>query len=113
MAGALMNTSKKPKMSPPENPNRPPDHISKRGVHYWWSPEWVRGTNGANTSFGRIKAIKEHGTVNLYMMSREGNLTYIQGSIQQEFKDWHEARKIDYFFLADDPAALEDAIFNH
>jgi hypothetical protein len=93
-----------------EKPSRDPDHVSKRGVHYWWSPEWVRGTSYSNTSFGRIKAIKEGNNVNLYMLSKEGKLKYIEGSIQREFKDWHEARKIDYFFLADDPEALDEAI---
>ena len=70
----------------------------------------MRGTNSSNTTFGRIKAIKEHGTVNLYMQSKEGNLSFIQGSIQREFKEWHEQRKIDYFFLADDPEKLEEFI---
>ena len=69
---------------PPAAPLRDPDHVSKRGVNYWWSPEWVRCTNSSNTSYGRIKAIKEHGTVNLYMYSKEGKLSYIQGSIQAE-----------------------------
>lgn len=96
----------------PEKPLREPDYVSKRGINYWWSPEWVRGTGSGNTKFGRIKAVKESTTVNLYMQSREGNLTYIQGSIQQEFKEWHEQRKIDYFFLADDPEALDDFILS-
>src|ERR1700676_1211558 len=26
-------------------PNRDPDHYSKRGVPYWWAPEWIRGTS--------------------------------------------------------------------
>lgn len=103
----------KKKIPPPANPLREPDHVSKRGVNYWWSPEWVRGTDGSNRNFGRIKAVKEkdpytkQDTVNLYMYSKEGKLSYIQGSIQKEFKDWHEQRKIDYFFLADDPEALD------
>ena len=102
--------AKKTKVAPPSSPLRDPDHVSKRGVNYWWSPEWVRCNDSSNSSFGRIKAIKEKNTVNLYMQSKEGNLTYIQGSIQKEFKDWHEQRKIDYFFLADDPEALDDFI---
>lgn len=94
-----------------EKPNREPDHVSKRGVYYWWSPEWVRGTSSFNKKFGRIKAIKtEYGDVDLYMLGKDGGLTYIQGSIQKEFKDWHEQRKIDLFFLADDPEALDDFI---
>lgn len=101
---------KKAPYIPPAKPLRDPDHVSKRGVNYYWSPEWVRGTDSSNVTYGRIKAIKENGTVNLYMQSKEGNLTYIQGSIQDEFKQWHEQRKIDYFFLADDPEALDEFI---
>lgn len=91
-------------------PLRDPDHVSKRGVNYWFSPEWVRCNDSSNTTYGRIKAIKESGAVNLYMQSKEGKLNFIKGSIQQEFKDWHEARKIDYFFMADSPEALDDFI---
>lgn len=87
-----------------QKPLRDPDHVSKRGVHYWWAPEWTRGTNGDNTAFGKIKAIKEKdGSVNLYMQSQSGNHSYIQGSIQQEFKDWHTDREIDYILLGIDP----------
>jgi hypothetical protein len=83
-----------------QKPMREPDHISKRGVHYFWSPEWVRGTSGSNLSFGKIKAVKEkNGEVNLYMLSKSNKLSYIQGSIQKEFKDWHEERQIDYILL--------------
>ncbi len=85
-------------------PLRDADHTSKRGVFYWWAPEWTRGTNGSNTSFGKIKAIKEKdGSVNLYMQSQTGKHSYIQGSIQQEFKDWHTDREIDYILLGIDP----------
>lgn len=110
----MPNKKQKKLYTSPEKPFRDPDHISKRGVWYFWSPEWVRGTDSTNKSFGRIKAIKEYNTVNLYMQSKDGNLTYIQGSIQQEFKDWHEKRKIDYFFLADElnPDALDDIILS-
>lgn len=97
-------------MAKPQKPLRDPDYVSKRGVNYWWSPEWVRCTDSSNTNYGRIKAIKENGTVNLYSQSRQGNVSLIYGSIQQEFKDWHEQRKIDYFFLADDPEALDEMI---
>jgi hypothetical protein len=108
-------------------PLRDPDHVSKRGVYYWWAPEWTRGTSSANTSFGKIKAIKErvckdwHGhknctkcewTVNLYMQSKEGHLTYIQGSIQKEFKDWHDDRQIDYIILGETPESASDMIIN-
>ena len=105
-----MVNKKTNKPSPVLKPLREPDYMSKRGVNYWWSPEWIRCTDSSNTSYSRIKAIKENGTVNLYMQSKAGNLTYIQGSIQKEFKDWHEQRKIDYFFLADDPEKLDDWI---
>lgn len=111
-----MATKKKTKIPPPSAPMRDPDHVSKRGVNYWWAPEWVRCTDSSNSNYGRIKAVKEkdpwtkQDTVNLYMQSREGNHTYIQGSIQKEFKDWHEQRKIDYFFLACSPEELDDII---
>jgi hypothetical protein len=109
-------------------PNRDPDHYSKRGVPYWWSPEWTRGTssdmkysNGYKAyslsditlsdgttltpclSYGKIHAIKENDTVNLYMLSKEGSLSFIQGSIQKEFKRWHDDRSIDYMLLGMDP----------
>lgn len=109
-------------------PNRDPDHYSKRDVPYWWAPEWTRGTSAdyvmdelheklrdgyvPNTmgqfvkqcsGYGRIHAVKENGTVNLYMKAKDGNLSYIQGSIQKEFKKWHEDRSIDYLLLGMDP----------
>ncbi len=54
-------------------------------------------------SYGKIHAVKEKKTVNLYMKSKEGKLNYIQGSIQEEFKRWHEDRQIDYILLGMDP----------
>lgn len=54
-------------------------------------------------SYGKIHAVKEKKTVNLYMKSKEGKLSYIQGSIQEEFKRWHEDRQIDYILLGMDP----------
>ena len=87
-----------------EKPLRDPDNISKRGVFYWWSPEWKRGTSSANDKFGKIKAILEkNGEVNLYMLSKEDKLTYIQGSIQEEFRRWHQDRQIDYILLGETP----------
>lgn len=112
-----------------QRPNRDPDHYSKRGVGYWWNPEWTRGTsadfvidelheslrNGYAVnnigqyvkpcpSYGRIHALKEsNGDVSLYMKSKDGNLTYIQGSIQKEFKKWHLDRQIDYVLLGLNP----------
>jgi hypothetical protein len=112
-----------------QRPLRDPDHVSKRGVYYWWSPEWTRGTSGSNTSFGKIKAIREKSckggyigcstkkckcedTVNLFMVSKDGNMTYIQGSIQDEFKQWHEDRQIDYILLGETPESASDLIIS-
>lgn len=118
--------SKKSKIA---RPARDPDHYSKRDVPYWWAPEWTRGTSAdyiydaddeyeddetriVNNKgepvapcegYGRIHAVKEKKTVNLYMKSKDGNLSYIQGSIQDEFKRWHEDRSIDYMLLGMDP----------
>lgn len=92
--------SKKSKI---ERPMRDPDHVSKRGVPYWWAPEWTRATSSAESSYGKIAAIKEkNGEVNLYMKSKTGSHSFIQGSIQQEFKQWHEDRSIDYILLGID-----------
>ena len=95
-----------------QKPLRDPDHLSKRGVPYWWAPEWTRATSSGATSFGRIKAILEHGTVNLYMISKDGKKSYIQGSIQQEFKDWHDDRQIDYILLGETPEAASELIIS-
>ncbi len=88
-----------------KRPNREPDHVSKRGVPYWWAPEWVRHSG---RSVGRIIPISvESGTDNedtaLHMVSKAGNMTFIQGSIQEEFKDWHRKNAIDYILLGMDP----------
>jgi hypothetical protein len=84
-------------------PIRDPDYTSKRGVPYWWSPDWVRGNGSASGNYGRIKPIKEKdGEVYLYMKSKAGNLTKILGSIQQEFRQWHLDRQIDYILLGGD-----------
>ncbi len=81
-------------------PVRPCDYISKRGVEYWWAPEWVRNLNGTIT---RIKPFKnKNEDVDLYMISKDGNPTFIQGSIQKEFKQWHIDRQIDYILLGFD-----------
>jgi hypothetical protein len=37
------------------------------------------------------------------MQSKDGHVTYIQGSIQQEFRKWHEDRSIDYILLGENP----------
>lgn len=85
-------------------PMRDPDMISKRGVPYWFAPEWIRATSSAGTSFGKIAAVKDKGgqSVDLYMKSKDGNYSYIQGSIQREFQQWHEDRSIDYILLGID-----------
>ena len=102
-------------------PLRDPDHLSKRGVPYWWAPEWTRGTgaqhkdsNGyyACNSYGKIKAVKNGKDVSIHMVSKDGNATYIQGSIQQEFKDWHIDRQIDYILLGEDPDSADELIIN-
>jgi len=70
---------------------------SKRGVPYWFGPEWVRDVNG---TIGRIKPIKVSANlVNLYMVAKSGNVTFIRGSIQEEFRRWHEDQQIDCILL--------------
>ena len=89
-------------------PLRDPDLNSKRGVPYWFAPEWVRATSSSESSYGKIAAVKEKdGSVNLYMKSQAGEYSYIQGSIQREFQKWHEDRQIDYILLGMD---LDDII---
>jgi hypothetical protein len=95
-----------------QKPLRDPDHLSKRGVPYWWAPEWTRGNNSTGTAFGKIKAILENNTVNLYMVSKDGNMNYLQGSIQREFKDWHDDRQIDYILLGETPEAASELIIS-
>jgi hypothetical protein len=80
-------------------PDRVEDYTSKRGVKYWWSPEWVHDLNG---TIGRIKPISSDGDVFLHIINKDGNATYIQGSIQQAFKSWHIDRQIDYILLGVD-----------
>lgn len=101
---------KKNKLPPHDVPRplRDPDHLSKRGVPYWWAPEWTRATSSACNSYGKIKALlrkNRDGThdVDLHMHGKQGQLTYIQGSIQEEFKAWHEDRQIDYILLGETP----------
>lgn len=81
---------------------RPHDYTSKRGVNYWWAPEWIRDLNGSACKIRPIKD-KRTGDVELHMESKDGKkLSYIQGSIQREFKKWHEDRSIDYLLLGED-----------
>lgn len=84
---------------------RPHDHESKRGVRYWFAPEWVRDLNGVASKLRPIKN-KATNDVDLMMESKAGKLTFIQGSIQREFKKWHQDRSIDYMILGEDPDAL-------
>lgn len=111
-----------------KRPTRDPDHYSKRDVPYWFSPDWVRGTSADDTadevhfsvrgewslnnagkwirpciSYGKIAAVKDgKGDVDLYMKSKDGNMSFIKGSIQREFKAWHTDRSIDYILLGMD-----------
>ena len=88
-----------------KEPKREPDMLSKRGIPYWFGPEWVRSQNGFVT---RIKPIKDPKTeeVDLHMLSKDGNLTYIQGSIQKEFQVGHQDRELDYILLGADEGEL-------
>ena len=36
------------------------------------------------------------------MVSKTGNVTFIQGSIQEEFRKWHEDQQIDCILLGVD-----------
>ncbi len=93
-----------------EKPLRDPDHISKRGVHYYFAPEWCRGTDSTNTKFGKIKAVAENANASLYMVSKELTLSYIQGSIQEEFRRWHQDRQIYHILLGETPEAASALI---
>jgi len=73
-----------------KRPERKPDMLSKRGKAYWFGPEWTRE---AGKSYGRILPAMRDNQVFLHMLSKDGNLSYIQGSIQYEFYDWYLANK--------------------
>ena len=117
--------------TPVQRPNRDPDYWSKRSVPYWWgNGDWIRGTSGERVfekptglvyelllsdgrsvipcqSYGKIYPVKEkNGEVNLYMRAKDGNLSFIQGSIQKEFKKWFVDRSIDYLLFGMDPDEL-------
>lgn len=49
-----------PKGKKVKKPLREPDLLSKRGIPYWFGPEWVR-QQGENV--GRIVALKDKGGV--------------------------------------------------
>lgn len=81
-----------------KKPIREPDMISKRGVPYWFGPEWVRELHGG---MSRVIPLREsNGSVGLNILGKDGNITYIQGSIQQEFLKWHEDRMLDAILLS-------------
>lgn len=84
--------------------------MSKRNVPYWWAPEWIRGTSADPycSSYGVIRVVKTKNgkDVELCMESKDGNQSYIKGSIQVEFKKWHTDRQIDYMLLGGDPDEL-------
>ncbi len=96
-----------PKGKKVQRPNREPDHHSKRGIPYWWAPDWCRDTNGTVGRLMPIREGKEDENVYLYSVSKAGNPTYIQGSIQREFKDWHADNLIDCILLGMDLDELE------
>lgn len=92
-----MSDKKYPKLTEPiEEPDRNPDYHSKRGIPYWWAPEWVKKLNN---KYCRIIPLKKGDDVELHAVSKDGNLTYIRGSIQQACKDWHADNQIDYILL--------------
>lgn len=89
-----------PKGKKVTKPTREPDMISKRGVPYWFGPEWVREVNN---TIARIKPIKKsEDWVCLHMVAKNGNVSYIRGSIQEEFQKWHEDNQIDAILLGID-----------
>ena len=82
-----------PKGKNVKRPTRKPDMLSKRGIPYWFGPEWVRHS-GKNP--GRILPVADdYGNVRLHMLSKGGNLSYIQGSIQDEFYYWHQENQLN------------------
>lgn len=102
----MMNNLAIPKGKSVKKPVREPDMISKRGVPYWFGPDWVRDLNG---SISRVIPIKnKNGSVDLSLLSKDGNISYIQGSIQREFHQWHEDRQLDAILLGFDEDSIID-----
>lgn len=100
-----------PKGKKVKKPLREPDMFSKRGIPYWFHPEWVRNLNG---HIGRVIAIKDRrGGVNLHMLAKNGNVNYIEGSIQREFHDWHTDRQIDAILLGIDEDQLIEVAWQY
>jgi len=83
-----------PKGMTVKEPTRKPDMHSKRDVPYWFGPNWIRKSG---KTCGRILPVLNERTeqVELHMLSTDGNLSYIQGSIQQEFQEWLRSTKKD------------------
>jgi hypothetical protein len=93
-----------PKGMKVKKPHREPDMISKRGVSYWFGPDWVRDLNG---TIGRVIPLKAQyfnwePSVELNMLSKDGNISVIQGSIQREFLQWHTDQALDAILLGFD-----------
>lgn len=81
-------------------PTRDPDHVSKRGIEYWWSPDWVRDLNG---TICKIRAVDiGNNEVKLQMLSKDGNASDMRGSIVTAFKKWHQDRLIDMLLFGED-----------
>lgn len=80
-----------PKGKVVRRPTRKHDMVSKRGCRYWFGPEWVRDVG---KGYGRILpvATADRGVV-LHMLSKDGNLSNIRGSIQDEFYSWNVDNK--------------------
>ncbi len=96
-------------------PSRIADHVSHRGVLYWWAPDWVRYSPGKKSAFGRVLPVrlKANESVFLHSLSQSGNLTLIKGRIQHAFqvwyilnkdvKVWNEDMSFDCLILDEDP----------
>lgn len=95
-------------------PTRGYDIISKRGCRYWFGPEWTRDVG---KGYGRILPVAIHSGVALHMLSKDGKLSYIRGSIQLGFMGWHHENKdnivpwrqdfeVDCLLLGMEPADL-------
>lgn len=109
-----MKLRSKPLQGTLPKPARDPDMVSKRGISYWFSPEWCRDLRGTICRIKPIKHRERNGEpeVYLYMLAKSGNLTFIQGSIQQEFRKWHTDRQIDYILLGGDLKELIETQHN-
>ena len=94
-----------PKGKKVAKPNRDSDYVSKRGIHYWWAPEWVRDLNGTICRIMPITVADD--AVDLHMISKTGNASFIRGSIQHEFQRWHSDNHIDYILLGMDYSDLK------